>query len=664
NGCGKSNILDALRWSLGEQSAKALRGSHMQDVIFNGSENRPATGMAEVTLRFDNSDNRLPVDFAEVQVTRRVYRSGESEYLINNAPCRLRDIQEMFMDTGIGTNAYSLIGQGKIDLVLSSKPEDRRYLFEEAAGIIKYKSRKRIAMRKLESAEQNLLRLNDIIGEVERQMRNLKRQVNAAIKHRELTEALRALEIRNAWLRFNELTGQIADLKEQYAEAQDAYEKASTETTKREAGLEELNLKRIELERVLMARRDGEYQVDAEMERIENQIALLRKEIDFSRKQQEQALRESAEFRERATQILETQGHTDERAQALRAEIDAAQADLTRKQDEYNAAQARVQEAGQHLEEVRASTMEALSNRNRTQSELESTAAGLEQLDAQLQVIYQRQAQQTERHEVLDAQLQAAQQAESEQQKLLTDTVQKRQEQQERRQQLNQKLEAINREWQGLREQKSSQDARLSSLRELRDSYEGFATGVRAIMLAKQQNLANIDGIIGPVGDLLSTEKEYGQAIEAALGGNINNVICEHADAAKAAINFLKETRAGRVTFLPLDTSTPFAAAARTTPMRSRGCPASLARPSTTSNAMCTSCRRSSTSCTTRSSSRPSTMPFGLRGRNAVSRAWSRLKEKSSRRRAPSRAGAPSMRAAGCSGGVPRSRSLKQRSPA
>lgn len=196
NGCGKSNILDAVRWALGEQRAKALRGGHMQDVIFNGTDERAPTGMAEVSLTFDNTDSRLPVDFAEVQVTRRIYRSGESEYLLNNAPCRLRDVQELFMDTGIGTNAYSLIGQGKIDMVLSSKPEDRRFLFEEAAGIIKYKSRKRIAMRRLDSAHQNLLRLGDIVAEVERQCRSLKRQVNAAIRYRELSESLRDFEIR------------------------------------------------------------------------------------------------------------------------------------------------------------------------------------------------------------------------------------------------------------------------------------------------------------------------------------------------------------------------------------------------------------------------------------------------------------------------------------
>ena len=152
NGCGKSNILDALRWVLGEQRAKALRGGHMQDIIFNGSENRVAMGMAEVTVTFDNADGQLPIDFSEVEISRRLYRSGESEYLINKSPCRLRDITELIMDTGIGTNAYSMVGQGKMDMIISSKPEDRRFIFEEAAGIIKYKNRKRVAIRRLEAA--------------------------------------------------------------------------------------------------------------------------------------------------------------------------------------------------------------------------------------------------------------------------------------------------------------------------------------------------------------------------------------------------------------------------------------------------------------------------------------------------------------------------------
>ncbi|MBX3177392.1 MAG: chromosome segregation protein SMC [Candidatus Hydrogenedentes bacterium] len=554
NGCGKSNILDALRWCLGEQSAKALRGSHMQDIIFNGSEQRSPMGMAEVTLTFDNADNKLPLDFAEVQVTRRVYRSGESEYLINKAPCRLRDIQELFMDTGIGTNAYSLIGQGKIGMVLSSKPDDRRFLFEEAAGIIKYKARKKVALRKLDSAEQNLLRLSDIITEVQRQMRNLKRQVNAAIRHRELTEALRDLEVRNAWLHYNELSGQIDDLKERYGAAEKAYEKASSRTSKLEARQEELGLKRVGLERMLMARREGEYQVDSEMEKIESEIAIIRKEIEFSQTRHEQAQKEKEEFLKRAESVKDTQGETGAKSSELTAEIERAEAATKEKQAEYAEAEAAVAAAEQRVEAARARTLDTINTRNRTQTELETVAVSLKSVDDQLAGIFDRQKAQSTRHEDLTGQLNTARQQETEVQKQLTETVGSRKETQEKHRGISEQMKAANDEWQRLREEKSSKEARLNSLRELRDSYEGFATGVKAVMKARQHEMPEVDGIIGPVGDLLSTEKAYGKAIEAALGGNINNIICEDADAAKSAIAFLKQHRAGRVTFLPLDT--------------------------------------------------------------------------------------------------------------
>ena len=554
NGCGKSNILDALRWALGEQSAKALRGSHMQDVIFNGSEHRPPMGMAEVSLVFDNADNKLPVDFAEVAITRRVYRSGESEYLLNRAPCRLKDIQELFMDTGIGTNAYSLIGQGKIDMVLSSKPEDRRYLFEEAAGIIKYKTRKRVAMRKLEQADQNLLRLGDIITEVDRQMRTLKRQVNAAIRHRELTALLRELEIRNAWLQFNELTGQITDLREQFAAAQDRYEKGTAELTTLEARAEELNLRRVELERMLSARREGEFAVDTEMEKVESAIALLKRDMEFSQQQQAQALQEREEYLQRAAASQSQHGEVGEKISQLAAEVEGARNALAAKQQAVNEAETAAKQADAHLETMRARAVDAMKVRGNTQTELEAISVGLDSVDRQLSAILDRQKGFSGRMEELGTALEAAQKLQTERQTALTETVKDRQATQAARQELAGKTEALNREWQNLREQKSSQEARLKSLRELRDSYEGFATGVRAVMMAKQRNMAEADGVIRPVGDLLSTEKEYEKAVEAALGGNINNVVVRSADDAKSAINFLKTHQAGRVTFLPLDT--------------------------------------------------------------------------------------------------------------
>jgi chromosome segregation protein len=554
NGCGKSNILDAMRWSLGEQSAKVLRGSHMQDVIFNGSEQRPAMGMAEVSLTFDNADSALPVDFAEVTITRRVYRSGESEYLLNKAPCRLRDIHELFMDTGIGTSAYSLIGQGKIDMVLSSKPDDRRYLFEEAAGIIKYKSRKRMALRKLESADQNLTRLADIVGEVQRQMRSLKRQVNAAIRHRELTEALRVLEIRQSWLQYNELSGAISDLKDQFERAREQYERAAKESGVNEAEQEQLNLRRVELERMLMARREGEYQVDSDMEKIERQIALLKREVEFSQEKRAEALEEHEQFTQRAAAVRSSEGETGGQASVLRQEVAALQTEIDAKQQTHETARLAVEQADAAVEAARSKTMDSISTRSRTQSELETAGASLESIDKQLEGLYGEQKDRGERQAALAEKLAALERAHTESETEHSKVTREREEKQSAREHAVAQGENVNREWQELRERKSSQEARLNSLRELRDSYEGFAVGVRAIMRAKQEQMAEADGIIGPVGDLLSTDKDYTRAIEAALGGNINNIVCGQADAAKNAISFLKKHQAGRVTFLPLDT--------------------------------------------------------------------------------------------------------------
>lgn len=554
NGCGKSNILDAVRWCLGEQSAKALRGSHMQDVIFNGSETRQPTGMAEVSLTFDNSDNRLPVDFAEVQITRRVYRSGESEYLINKAPCRLKDIQELFMDTGIGTSAYSLIGQGKIAMVLSSKPEDRRYLFEEAAGIIKYKSRKRVAMRKLEQAEQNLVRLGDIIQEVQRQMRNLKRQVNAAIRYRELTDELRGLELRSGWLKFTDYSARIADLKESFARAQDVYEKASGAMSQIEARYEELGLQKLEIDRVLLARREGVHQIDTEMEKIENQIALLRQQIAFSKDQQERAAEEQAMFEARAEELAQQHTGTSERGREMDAQLREARDLLHARQEEHEALARKVQEADAHLEAVRTQSVEALHARNRTQTEIETLNVQVSNIEAQLETVYARQKDDDARMAELVERLESLRKQETGAQQRLSELESARADAQQQDQARSDELSDVNGRWQDLREKRGGAEARLHSLRELRDSYEGFATGVRAIMMAKQRQMAKVPGIIGPVGDLIATEKTYERAMEAVLGGNINNIVCESADDAKAAINFLKETKAGRVTFLPLDT--------------------------------------------------------------------------------------------------------------
>ncbi|MBX7255075.1 MAG: chromosome segregation protein SMC [Candidatus Hydrogenedentes bacterium] len=554
NGCGKSNILDSLRWVLGEQRAKELRGSNMQDIVFNGSENRHPLGMAEVSVTFDNSDSSLPVDFSEVQITRRIYRSGESEYFINKAACRLKDIHELFMDTGIGTQAYSMIGQGKMDMILSSKPEDRRFIFEEAAGIIKYKNRKRLAVRRLESAEQNLLRLGDIIAEVERQMRSLKRQVNAAIRYRELSDQLREIEIRAAWLEFVRLTSEIEILKHQFADSTDRYEKVSTRISGLEARHEEVNLNRLEVERVRLARQQGVYEIESEMEKIERQIALQRQQIEYCGEKIEAAAQEKEALIQRAAALDEQVANTGSQAGEVGSAIEGSNSEIAQKIEAHAQTAAEVADLEARLEAMRARHTERVTDRARAQTALEKLHETIEGVDRQLSSIYERQRTVASRHEELLASLETARRAESEKQQALAALEHDREQTVTARQRDTDVLRDVDEQWRTSREEKSSLEARLNSLRELRDNYEGFAIGVRAVMKAASKNMMDVRDIIGPVGDLLSSDKEYEQAIEAALGGNINNVVVENAEAAKSAIEFLKRTGAGRVTFLPLDT--------------------------------------------------------------------------------------------------------------
>ncbi|MFP4193095.1 MAG: chromosome segregation protein SMC [Candidatus Hydrogenedentota bacterium] len=553
NGCGKSNILDALRWALGEQSAKELRGGNMHDVIFNGSETRSPMGMSEVSAVFDNANGQLPVDFAEVEITRRVYRSGESEYLINKAPCRLKDIQEMLMDTGISTQAYSMVGQGKMDMIISSKPEDRRALFEEAAGVIKYKNRKRVAMRKLDSAEQNLLRLHDIIAEVQRQMRSLKRQVNAAIRYKELSAQLRDLEIRAAWLRFKQLTAGIRQMQADYTVASDVYERIGGEIERLEHEHEALGLKRLESDRAVSARRDEVQGVDSEIEKLEREIALQRQQLDFSGEQIDQAHTERENLLTRSSNALAEAEAAEARAENAAQEVEQAAAEVEAKQAEYARIEEQVQEAEQQYEAMRADAVASMNDRNRVQTEAETLRTNLDHVDKQVAAIDEQRRNEDARREDLVRQMQQAENRQHEQQEALARLEADREQLTAEQEAAAAELRKVDENWQNLREKKSSQEARLNSLRELRDSYEGFAAGVRAVMQAHGKGKGGLDGVIGPVGDLLSTQKKFEQAVEAALGGSINNVVVDNADSAKAAVNYLKNNRAGRVTFLPLD---------------------------------------------------------------------------------------------------------------
>ncbi len=365
------------------------------------------------------------------------------------------------------------------------------------------------------------------------------------------------MEIRNAWLQYNELSGHIADLRERLARATDAYQEITVKTSRQEAELEAFNLKRIEVDQVLVERREKEHAADTEMERLESQVALFNKEIEFARARAREALEERERLLLQAETMQGEAGAASEQGASLSEEIERQREALTRTQSEQEQTAQRLAEAEAFVEQLRGMTLESVNTRNRAQTELETVAVTIANLRAQQDAATEQSAALDQRLQETVARLTQAGQEQDARQQQLSDTVARREAVQTERRDINEETAALNNEWQGLREKKSSLEARLASLIELRDSYEGFAVGVRAVMMAKQKQLPGMSGIIGPVGDLLSTEKQYEHAIEAALGGNINNVVVEQAEAAKSAIAFLKEHRAGRVTFLPLDTIRP-----------------------------------------------------------------------------------------------------------
>src|SRR6266403_275120 len=282
NGCGKSNIVDALRWAMGEQSARHLRGHQMEDVVFNGSDSLPATGMAEVSLIFDNEDGRAPVEynnFTEIMVTRRLFRSGESEYAINKVPCRLKDVIELFLGTGVGSKAYSIVEQGRVDELVNSKPEERRALIEEAAGTSKYKSRKLVAERKLERTQQNLLRVADIVREIERQIRTMELQAKKAERYRTLKAQLKEKDLLHAVIQQRGLNEEISGYESQLTDAENRFTEYVTALHSKEAESEAVRLALMEAEKEISGQQETVYRVKGQIQTEEQRIDFYRKDL-------------------------------------------------------------------------------------------------------------------------------------------------------------------------------------------------------------------------------------------------------------------------------------------------------------------------------------------------------------------------------------------------
>ena len=548
NGSGKSNVADAVRWVLGEQSAKQLRGASMQDVIFAGTENRKPLSYAYVAITFDNSDHALAIDYEEVTVARRVYRSGESEYLLNGTPCRLKEVSELFYDTGIGKEGYSIIGQGQIDRILSGKPEERRELFDEAAGIVKYKKRKVATQKKLDSERENLVRVNDILSELERQVGPLQQQSEKARTYLKKKETLKDFDVNMFLLQVDHISTQQKEVENKYQltdqelkETTSSYEKAKHEYEKLEQNItdmeEKINSIRENISTSTVMKEKLESQIRVLTEQIhtaETTDEHLQSRLDAIESEKKARLAAKAEYDEKKAALDRQMSEIDDRRQSARNQLEEVQA--------------KIAECNEGIERGQKEVIELLNRKIEIESNQQRLDTMLEQINIRKSQLNQRLLERKTKEGDLDI-VQAQYQEEYD--KITSQIAESRDKEQE--------LRNLEKDWRYKRHENNKQleesktrqmklQSRLESLKNIAERYDGYGNSIRKVMEQKGEN----PGLLGVVSDLIQVDKKYETAIETALGGNIQNIVTEDEATAKKMIGFLKQNRLGRATFLPL----------------------------------------------------------------------------------------------------------------
>ena len=549
NGSGKSNVADAVRWVLGEQSAKQLRGAKMEDVIFAGTQNRKPVGFAYVAITLDNSDHALPVEYDEVTVSRRVYRSGESEYKINGHSCRLRDVTEMFYDTGIGKEGYSIIGQGQIDKILSGKPDERRELFDEAAGIVKFKRRKSAAIKKLENERSNLVRVNDILSELEKQVGPLKQQSEKAKEYLNYKTDLKKYDV-NAFLletdrirketaelndRLKIVDDDLEDSKSEYDNTKSEYEAAENQLNDINAQIDE-NSQTVSALELESQKLQGEINVFTEQIKTFNANKQLHSErlldIEKDKQNKNNAVKELREqYNNLNTELSEYNDKLaaiNDTAKALNAEIEGISGQIDNRQNsiydnltEQSTIKAENQKFVTMLEQLEIKKSELTSH----------IIKGKSDESAQKQVIKSLTAE-------LDNAVGKLEDINNSIEESNTSVTQLKAEIAEKNSELDKLTQNYHRE-----------KSRLESLINITERYDGYGNSIKKIMELKDSN----PGILGVIADIVKVEKQYETAIETALGGTIQNIVTDKESTAKELIGYLKQNKLGRATFLPLN---------------------------------------------------------------------------------------------------------------
>lgn len=549
NGSGKSNVADAVRWVLGEQRIKQLRGAKMEDVIFAGTESRKPLGFAYVAITLDNSDHKLPIDFNEVTVSRRLFRSGESEYMINGSVCRLKDVNELFYDTGIGKEGYSIIGQGQIDKILSGRPEERRELFDEAAGIVKFKRRKAESIKKLQDEQDNLSRVNDILSELERQLKPLERQSETAKKYLKLKDQLKMYDVNGFLLMIGQIKealdgidtkilianddlsskkNALEETKKQYEQLDLLIENINEQIEEKKNLLNDSNLKKEKLEGEIKVLDEQINSAKMSDEHYRKRLDEINKSIDDYLKEKEELLKEKNEIADMIKNAASIQKEADDKVLVITERINSIKEDIENKKTEI---------------------IDVLSERSEINSRISRYDAIVEQINLRKASISQsliKFKSDSDYQEKIIGEL------EEELKNINSDIIKLSKKNQE----LEQAINDLSNEKRNLfksqddyQQKYHMQNSNLEALSNMTERYEGYGNSIKKLMELRETK----KGIVGVVADIINVDKKYETAIETALGGNIQNIVTDTENTAKEAIEYLKRGKFGRATFLPLN---------------------------------------------------------------------------------------------------------------